>query len=195
MASTHRTLGFVAGAGYGHAAGLPWPLTLTAGAIAVVTSAGRLSPDADQFRGWRLADRILPDELLGRGGPMQHRGITHWWGWPTLLTAVWAAGVPLSTGGWSWLAGGALLAGWWSHLVGDMVFGRAVGRYARPDEDQLDGDPDPVYGGRGPGVPLAPWWWHVGVGLKCGGLTEWLLGLALLPVAAWVVAASAGLTP
>lgn len=178
MAVTHRALGFVAGAAYGHAVGLPWPLVTVAGALATVTSAGRLSPDADQYRGWRLADKVTPDELLGRGGPMQHRGITHWWALPAAASAALAAGMIATAGGWVWLALGALLAGWWSHLAGDLVFGRAD-----------------AYSGRGPGVPVLPWWAHLGVGLKCGGLLERATGALLVPAGLWLVAASAGVVP
>jgi membrane-bound metal-dependent hydrolase YbcI (DUF457 family) len=180
MGSTHRALGFVAGAAYGQVTGLTWPLVLAAGGVAMVTSAGRLSPDVDQYGWWQTADRMLPDEALGRGGPMQHRGITHWWGWPALVTAAWVlgfSGMPES-GGWLWLALGAAGAGWWSHLVGDLVFGQAGG-----------------FPPRGPGIPLMPWWAHVGVGVDCGGLLERVVGLALVPAGVWVVAATAGLTP
>nr|WP_088320311.1 metal-dependent hydrolase [Kineosporia sp. R_H_3] len=160
MGSTHRALGFVAGAAFGSA---------------TVTAAGRLSPDADQYRGWRLADRVTPDELLGRGRPMQHRGITHWWAWPAAASAVLVLGDVPERGGWVWLLLCSLVAGWWSHLLGDLVFGRADG-----------------FSGRGPGVPVLPWWAHLGVGLRCGGLLERVTGVALVPLGVWVVAASAG---
>lgn len=173
MASTHRALGFAVGAAYGQALGLAWPAVAAAGAVAVVTSAGQLSPDADQFRWWRRIDQVVPDEALGHAGPLQHRGITHWWVFPALLTACWV--VQPARGGWVWMAAGALLAGWWSHLLGDMVFGRA---------DR--------WSGRGPGIPLMPWWGHFGAGLRCGGAVEVVVGLLLVPAGAWIVAASAG---
>jgi len=176
MASTHRALGFAVGAAYGQACGLAWPLVAAAGAVAVVTSAGQLSPDADQYRWWRRVDQVVPDEVLGRGGPMQHRGLTHWWLFPALLTASWL--VQPARGGWLWLVAGALLAGWWSHLLGDLLFGRA---------DR--------FSGRGPGIPLMPWWAHLGAGLRCGGILEAAAGLVLVPLGAWVVAASAGVVP
>jgi hypothetical protein len=44
--------------------------------LASVTAGGIASPDVDQFRVWRALDRWLPDEWLGEGGPLQHRGIS-----------------------------------------------------------------------------------------------------------------------
>jgi hypothetical protein len=153
-------------AGLGTAIVLDWP-PLQAGAamvVALLFSAGPLSPDLDQHRGWRLTDRVLPDEALGNGGPLQHRGITHWWGLPAAV----AATLPLVPPAAGWVLLSAL-AGWCSHLVGDFVFGRAD-RFC----------------GRGPGIPTAPWWGHVGVGLDTGGRTESFTRALVLPaVAVW----------
>jgi hypothetical protein len=57
-----------------------------------------------------------------------------------------------------------LLAGWVSHLLLDFVFGQA----------------DP-WAHRGPGIPVWPWWGHIGVGFDAGG---WLERRALVPVLA-----------
>ncbi len=160
MGPTHRALGAVFGVGYAVAMQLPLGGVVACGALGTVTAAGATSPDVDQRRGWRLAEKVAPDELLGRGGPMQHRGITHWWGAALVVTALWwTALVPLTgDGGRGSLVGhaaGALLAGWWSHLAGDLVFGKAD-----------------VRSGRGPGIPVMPWWGHVGLSLDCGGRLE-----------------------
>ncbi|NLT53619.1 MAG: hypothetical protein GXX79_03410 [Actinomycetales bacterium] len=159
--ATHRLLGMSVVLGLAVAQG--WsPLQAGAGTvIGLAVSGGRLSPDMDQFRGWRLADRVLPDEALGQGGPMRHRGLTHWWGLPILV----AATVPVVPPGYRWLVL-ALLAGWCSHLLGDFLFGRADAR-----------------SGRGPGIPLAPWWGHVGLGLDTGGGLESLVRSVVLPAA------------
>lgn len=171
MAAGHRALGAVFGLGYGTAMGLPVVGALGCGVLATVTAAGRLSPDVDLQRGWRLADRWTPDELLGRHGPMQHRGLTHWWGLALAVTGLWwVALLPLADSGRGALlahGAGALLAGWCSHLGADLLFGKADRR-----------------SGRGPGIPLLPWWGHVGLSLNVGGVLERLVSVAL-----WVVAA------
>jgi len=118
---------------------------------------GRTSPDIDQHGLWGLVDRFLPDEWLGNNGPLQHRGIAHWWGLPVAaLLASWSLLPP----GRVWIAY-ALLAGWASHLAGDYLFGRSGA-------------------GRGPGIPFAPWWNHRGIGLAVGGVLE-RATIALLP--------------
>ena len=152
MGPTHRLLGACAG--------LAWAAELHLGpaqagvgiGLAALTSAGATSPAVDQAWLWRRGDRLLPDEVLGNGGPMQHRGLTHWWGLP--LAAAVATYLLLPPA--AWWAAGAALAGWVSHLAGDLVFGR-------PD------------GARGPGVPTAPWWGHVGLGLDVDGWLERLV--------------------
>ena len=105
--------------------------------LAVVVSVG---PDIDNARWWRKLDRYIPDEWVGFGGPLGHRGLTHWWGWPALLA--WTAWQIPAEGRWPILA---LAVGWASHLVGDLVFGITP-----------------------PGIPLAPWWAHIGLRLKVG---------------------------
>jgi hypothetical protein len=169
MRSTHRL--FAAGIAMGAALLAGYPLlAVPGGALAALTAAGRSSPDADQSRGWREFDDAVPDEWLGGGGPLQHRGIMHWWGLPA--TAQWAlwplvqrmpaplhplAGLPLA----------ALLIGWWSHLLGDFLFGRAG------------------YG-RAAGIPLGPWHWHIGLGLDVGGRLEILVRVGLLVGCSWL---------
>lgn len=143
MRLAHQLAGFATGAALAVHAGQPPWMAGVSGAAAVVTAGGRLSPDMDQFKGWRRVDRIIPGK-----GPMQHRGITHWWGLPAL------AGMALATAHAPWLVW-MLLAGWASHLAADFVFGKAD-RWSH----------------RGPGIPLFPWWGHVGVGLDAGGYLE-----------------------
>lgn len=154
--ATHRLLGACGGVALGMAAGWEWPQIVASGWIATLTSGGFTSPDIDQHWAWTRLDKLLPDEWLGNNGPMQHRGLAHWWGLP--LTAAWLA--------WSllpphivWVAF-AMLAGWTSHLVGDYLFGRPGA-------------------GRGAGIPFAPWWNHRGIGLRVGGKLERWVALLL----------------
>lgn len=130
---------------------------------AIVTAGGVASPDIDNRPWWRAT--------IGRTwGGFAHRRITHWWGIPAgaaaALRVADVAPVPAA------VAWGAV-AGWASHIAGDFVFGRASI-------------------GRGPGVPLLPTQWHVGLGLKADGVTEravcWVLGIAV-PVLAGVTVA------
>jgi hypothetical protein len=141
MAPCHRLGGFVAGAALAAATHQPLWVAVASAGIATVAAAGRLSPDVDQFKGWRLADKLTPDEMLGKGGPG--------------LWIAWAA-----------------LAGWVSHLLLDWAFGQA----------------DP-WAHRGPGIPVWPWWGHVGLGLDAGGLLERFVLTPALVVAGAVVLA------
>lgn len=135
-------------------AGWTWPQALVFGAVAALTAGGPLSPDIDQYGPWRTADDVLPDELLGRGGPMQHRGITHWWGLQAAAAVALAYTDATLPGPW-WLAWAAL-TGWASHLIGDFLFGRAV--YARTPSGAL-------VRVVGEGIPMSPWWNHRGLGI------------------------------
>lgn len=159
LKTTHRLAGAWTGALYGWHTGLPmWACAATAGA-ATLTSAGVLSPDVDQFKAWRRVDRWTPDELFGWGGPMKHRGLTHWPGWPVLAIHL-LQGQPssmLSVAVW------ALVLGWASHLLLDFIWGRA-------------------FGDRGCGVPLLGWTGYVGLGLDAGGKSEWVFGVVLMAV-------------
>lgn len=159
------------------------PKELAAGAIvAVATSSGKLfSPDADQGWLFRLLDKLIPDErILGDNGPMQHRGITHWFVWPLLIW--WASTIPWDV--WVSVDGHALTisSGWLlasvavgigSHVVADFVVG-AAGQ------------------GRSAGVPLLGWRCHVGLGRPCGGLVERVLTRAVVPAAVVAAAVLAG---
>lgn len=156
MRPMHHLGGAYAGAGLAWAQHQPWWVIAASAAIAAAAAPG---PDVDQRRWWRTLDRWVPDEWLGWGGPLQHRGITHWWGIP----AAGALAVMAFTPG-LWVAW-AILAGWASHLALDFIFGKA----------------SPF--GRGAGIPLMPWWRYVGVGLDAGGRVEnWLLKPLLLVV-------------
>ncbi len=168
MATTHRLTGAAAGLALASATAAGTLHTVGTIVIATITAAGVTSPDIDQRRGWHLADALLPDELAGHGGPLRHRGLAHWWGLPVAAAVITLHVVP---GRWQWLALAAL-AGWTSHLFGDFVFGKAS-----------------RYQGRGPGIPLAPWWWHLGLGLDTGGRLEMLVRWLGLPaVLTWQVA-------
>jgi hypothetical protein len=158
----HVLVGATAGLGYSVAQGLPGWQCLVGAALGGI--AGPL-PDLDNHRWWKRLDRVLPDEWLGHGGPLQHRGLTHWW---VLPAAAWMAAVSAAPAAWGVFAA---LAGWISHLAGDLLFGEA---------DR--------YGHRGPGIPLGPWFGYVGLGLKSGGLSEAVLA-PLISIAAtgWAV--------
>jgi len=173
MRSSHVLLGAVTGIALGTHLGMPPAQT---GACAALAALAAPIPDVDNRRWWQRTDRVVPDEALGHGGPMRHRGLLHWWGIPALAALPLAAlglhvnGVDVSWAGWAFLVGIA------SHLVGDFAFGQACPRQ-----------------GRGPGIPLAPWWWHIGVGLDTGGPTEALARWTVLPAAVvWLVAVTAG---
>lgn len=161
MATTHRLTGAAAGLAVATATGAGLVHTAVTTAIATVTAAGFTSPDIDQQSSWRTVDALVPDELAGHGGPLRHRGLAHWWGLPVLIGFLAVRTVPEQ---WQWLVGAALV-GWCSHLIGDFVFGKANRRQ-----------------GRGPGIPLAPWWWHVGLGLDTGGWLESAVRWLGLPV-------------
>jgi LexA-binding, inner membrane-associated putative hydrolase len=164
MRATHHLLGLSAGLGLAAASEWPWPQAAAAAFLAGITAAGPTSPDVDQYKAWRRLDRWIPDELLGAGGPLQHRGLSHWWGLP----AAAALTITLLPGPMQWM-GWCLVVGWVSHLFGDLAFGRA----------------DP-WSGRGPGIPVWPWWGHMGVGLDTGGWLEGFTAAIVLPAAlAW----------
>ena len=107
------------------------------------------------------------DQSWLRWLPGGHRGLSHWWVLPVVV-AGWLAGV----GGpwWAWYA----VLGWTMHLVGDFVFGE----------------------GDRPGIPLAPWWAHFGLGtltpgdlMPSGGLVERRLAVWMIPAAGvWLLA-------
>jgi hypothetical protein len=168
-AKTHHLVGAYAGAGLACLAHQPWPAIAAAAGVASLFAGGRLSPDIDQFKAWRRLDKWLPDELLGHGGPLGHRRISHWWGIPAAACAALAAVHTVAPGpgwmAWVWLAALAALTGWTSHLVADFAFGKACWQ-----------------DGRGPGIPFAPWWGHHGLGLDTGGILEtvfrWALSVA-----------------
>jgi hypothetical protein len=150
MAPAHHLAGFATGAALAVSTHQPAWVAVTSASLASLTAGGITSPDVDQYRAWRTLDRWLPDELLGEGGPLQHRGLSHWWGLPAAVgAALYLSGGPW----WAWM----LLAGWVSHLVADFVFGRG-------------------WGGREAGIPAWPWWGHIGLGGDAGGLLErWIL--------------------
>lgn len=162
----HYALGLSAGLVLSQAAGLsPWQ-TVVVVPVSAAFAHGAVSPDIDNTPRWRSWDRWTPDELLGEQGPMRHRGITHWWGVHLALTAALYVFHPLLPSWLPWWVLGAVLAAWWSHLLGDLAIG-ARGY------------------GRGPGIPLAPWWAHWGPGFCCGGIVEAVLTVAAPVGAVW----------
>jgi hypothetical protein len=162
----HYALGAIFGLGWAQVAGLDAWQALAVVPLAAGFAHGPVSPDIDTTRLWHWLDRFLPDEWLGDQGPLRHRGITHWWGLHAALSVALYRAQPE----WWWL-GGAVLAGWWSHLAGDLLVG------ARSWS-------------RGPGIPVFPWWGHVGLGVRCGGWPERLvtagLGVVLACQAVWM---------
>jgi hypothetical protein len=142
---------------------------------AAIASGGPMSPDIDNQPWWKHLDRVLPDEWLTHGGPLGHRRLMHWWGLPAAVVVVWhlaAPTVPPLTLAAAW---GAWI-GWVSHLLpADCMFGE----HNRYDH-------------RGPGVPLAPWWGHVGLDLAADGPTARLFTYA---AAGWGALAAATLIP
>ena len=114
----------------------------------------------DQYRGWRRLDRWVPDELLGAGGPLQHRGLTT--GGACRRSSLLPPLLPGPCSGWRgawWSAGSATCSG--------------TSPSAAPTRSR----------GRGPGIPVWPWWGHVGVGLDTGGWLEGLTAGLVLPAA------------
>jgi hypothetical protein len=133
---------------------------------AVLASTG---PDLDNTRTAKRLDGWLPDEALGGCGPLQHRGLAHWWGIPA---AAWLVADRLPAGWWQWAILAAIL-GWASHLLGDLTFGKAGF-------------------GTGQGVPLLPWGWHVGLGFKVGSRFERAVAWGLTVAAGWLLVGSPG---
>lgn len=170
--TTHLRLGVVTVLGVqalGLAPHLTVPGTLLAGGAAAVFAGGKLSPDMDNQPMWKRWHVIRP---LG------HRRLTHWWGLPALAALGWLALGPEIPG----LAFAAVLGawiGWCSHLVGDAFFGARNPVYDLPK-----------------GVPLAPWWAHIGTGWHCGHWGEKavsvLLAVAAVALLGWLAVDSLG---
>jgi len=100
---------------------------LALAAVSTSTAGGQLSADMDQYRVWRTVNRWVPDEWLGGGGPLAHRGLTHWVAWPAIMAFGWwlALGmVPVLHVVW-WLGYGVAI-GWASHVIMDALYGHAV---------------------------------------------------------------------
>jgi hypothetical protein len=152
----HMVFAGVTEVAIGHILGLT---PVESGVGAVVAALASWGPDVDQLAGWKTIDRPLPDELLGNGGPMKHRGITHFWLWP-VLAGMAAYHADMGDAGWViW----ALIWGWTSHLIGDWLFGISPH-----------------------GIPVLPWWCHWGLGLDSGGRFErWLFLPALTGGVCW----------
>ncbi len=157
----HRIVGAATALGMAHVHHLPAAGVLVTVASAAVFSGGHFSPDLDNSTWFKRLDRWLPDEWLGGGGPLAHRGLLHWWGIPAVMwiLAVHVAGFP------GWILLGAAY-GWASHVAGDFAFGR--GGY-----------------GHGKGIPLLGWFCHVGVGFRANGWPEKTAGTIAMVAAVW----------
>jgi hypothetical protein len=196
---THRAGGVLFGSLYAH----QLPLVVGAGSVTAVlsivgvgiytsiTAAGRFSPDMDQYGWWRrMREKVSWLEKLPGPNPLWHRRLTHWWGFPALLT--WGLLHLVSQVGWSTQEGGTLLfvlgaplLGWWNHLIYDFVVGARYSGWHGPARARPK-DMDPHK--RGAGIPLAPWGWNVGLGHKNGSLVErGLLVISLLGILANIV--------
>lgn len=162
----HRVLAVGVVLAAAHTWSMPAGQVWVTGAVAALTGGGVLSPDVDNQRASRRLDGVLPDEILGGGGPLQHRGITHWWAWPALLAVflTWGPAVPTVA---SWALWG-VTAGWAAHLLGDFAQGAG----------------NPQWGLKA-GVPLGPWWWHVGTGIACGSATARVMNGAVYAATVW----------
>lgn len=163
-ASTGASIAALSGHGIG------WVI---AGAlIAGATSAGPTSPDMDQDHRWQRLDGATPDEALGGGGPLKHRGITHWWALPVVASMIlWWSDIRLTVDGAAWPIEGALFlgaVGWASHIVADAVFGQG-------------------------GVPLVGWFGNVGVELEQDGVLASLAAWMSVVFAIFVVMQSIGI--
>lgn len=158
-----------------HVAGWDAGSILALSAVATATAGGKLSCDIDQYRTWRTINRWVPDEWLGGGGPLAHRGITHWVAWPLLIATGWAALIqrmPAAGGVW-WLGYGAAI-GWASHILLDALYGHAV----RTTEGAIVVRR---------GVPLVGWLVRFGGVWTSGGPGSSFTGVVLAAAAAWQV--------
>lgn len=169
-------------------------VALVCASVAWPFAGGRYSPDMDQYKWWRTMDAMVPDELLFFGGPLRHRGITHWWGIPFVLSVLLALAWQRTPQGVHVLLciPVLVLVEWWSHLVTDCIVGARYRGGKRPDarpfresEYGRTANGKPVYGAktlldaddepRGPGIPLFPWWGHVGLGYRNGSTAEYVV--------------------
>lgn len=167
-AGGHYASGAVTGLTMAQVGHLHPVLAFACAGLAARFAGGRWSPDMDQCGPWRtfLGRPIVRwfHDRFEHGGPGRHRGLSHWWALPV------AASVPVQLvprdGALSvlWWLLMACLAGWASHLLTDAVWG-AKGY------------------GRNAGIPVLPWWCHVGIGLKSDGWTSLAFEHVVFPVA------------
>ena len=157
----HRPVGVALALGMAHIHHIPPLGVAVTVATAAVAAGGWTSPDLDNSGWWKRLDRWLPDEWLGGGGPLAHRGLLHSWMIPAV---VWVAALHLS-GVSGWLVLGVAY-GWASHVAADGIFGH--GGY-----------------GHGKGIPLVLWFCHVGGWFRADGWPERCAGRLAYVAALW----------
>lgn len=161
---THRALAAATWLATAQSLGVTGWAAVAAVGPAVAFSAGPTSPDLDNTRFAKWMDGLIPGP-----DPFGHRRLAHWWAPPL------AAALTCNRMGEGWPRTLLLAAcvGWLSHLLGDLVFGKRGMGTPR-------------------GVPVAPWWWHVGVGFKVGTAFERTVAGILTLGAVYQLAAVAG---
>ena len=168
---THHAGGLVAGLLVGQigvtTAGWSLGEVIVLAGVSCLTAGGELSCDMDNHRWWKRLDKWLPDEWLGNGGPLQHRGLTHWWGTVALMGVGWLllfqAVPPLAR---LWPVAVGQVTGWLSHLALDFVCGKQVR------------SPDGYVIVRA-GIPMMPWWSHAGGLIRSGDIGSQTIGILL----------------
>lgn len=180
----HQVFGANAGLAVAVVASLGPVQGLAFATVAAGFAGGPLSPDIDNQRWFRKLDGLVPDELLGNGGPLAHRGVLHWWGLEAIAAGLLLAAQQMPGAGYVAWIGWAIIVGWLSHLVGDWAFG--LGHVCRVDSPELatagvgarrrtwtGRDGGQMVTVRGAGIPMAPWWAHRGLGrFHSGGRTN-----------------------
>jgi hypothetical protein len=118
----HRRVGLATAIGLTIVAPLPPAAAAVSVFVAWATAGGGASPDLDLDPDWKRADRVLPDEILGGGGPLGHRRITHFVGWPVLAWLLWRHH-PVTDPTWAVGFFRGMWVGWTTHVAMDWLFG------------------------------------------------------------------------
>ena len=164
----HRHVAVAVAVGAAHLHSIPLAGVAVSALCAAITAGGWTSPDVDNQPLAKEFDSLVPDEVLGNGGPLGHRRLAHSWLLPAAAWWAWgrnAVGVPT----WALCVPEGALYGWVSHLVMDLVFGERG--YGHPK-----------------GVPLFLWWGHVGFGRPNEGpLALWTSRAAVILSLWWAI--------